>query len=163
MGSRSPSRHALTLDGAGMGATIIDGPLAGAGITVAANTSGVTYVKIIDLTVQEFDLGVVLVGDRRFNQVTFTDVASKQQQHVTASGLRAGARQERPHVHQSHRQQQRPSGQQQDSGIWIIDGAKTNVSITDGHFNNNNLVGIDLSDGTRNWSHDHRQRSRRQR
>ena len=33
-------------------------------------------------------------------------------------------------------------------GIWFIDDVKTNISIIDGHFNNNALVGIDINDGS---------------
>ncbi|HEX6606767.1 MAG TPA: hypothetical protein VF276_07630, partial [Chloroflexia bacterium] len=33
-------------------------------------------------------------------------------------------------------------------GVWLINGAKSNITIEDGTYNNNGLVGIDISDGS---------------
>src|SRR5262249_3356852 len=33
-------------------------------------------------------------------------------------------------------------------GVWIINGDKKNVTVTDSTFDNNRLVGLDLADGT---------------
>src|SRR5690606_26733228 len=38
-------------------------------------------------------------------------------------------------------------GGQAGRGLWLINGVKQNISITDGTYNNNGLVGIDIGDG----------------
>lgn len=134
--------HTLTLDGAGMGSTIIDGSLTGNGITIA---NGVTGVDVSDLTVQEFEYGVYMVGSS-MSDISFTDVASNGSTRHGFWVAGVGAKSDLTFTRVTANNNGIPGNSGR--GIWIIDGEKTNISITDGQFNGNNLVGIDVSDGT---------------
>ena len=130
----------ITLAGAGQAQTLITGnACTGNGITLGALSSGAT---IQDVGISGFDLGIQIPTGPLSN-ITVQDVTSSSNCHhgiwvqafgttnfaftrVTANnnGIGVGGR-----------------------GIWMINGVKTDISITDGKFSNNGLVGIDISDG----------------
>lgn len=131
----------LTLKGAGIGSTIMQGPGTGTGLSLAAGLNGVT---IRDLGVQGYDVGIAMPSGP-LNNVTVQDVASiNNKTHgifVQAFGITNMA------FTRVNASGNNAAGGLAGRGLWIINGVKTNVSITDGTYNNNGLVGIDVSDG----------------
>lgn len=134
--------RALTLKGAGIGNTVLQGT-AGAetGITLAGGLSNVT---IQQLTAQGYNYGIMMPTGPLSN-VTVEDVATiNNTTHgiwVQAFGINTMA------FRRVTSSGNNAAGGLAGRGIWIINGVKTNVSITDGTFSNNGLVGIDVSDG----------------
>lgn len=132
----------LTLKGAGIGATIMQGTGgAGTGLSLAGGLTGVT---IQDLGVQGYKYGIQMTTGP-LNNVTVQDVAAvNNTTHgiwVQAFGITNMA------FTRVNASNNNAVGGQAGRGIWLINGVKQNVSITDGTFNNNGLVGIDISDG----------------
>ena len=137
----------LTLDGAGVGSTILQAPTActGDGIALLGSVSNVT---IKDLTVQGY-LNGITPGDNvgsTVSNITIQDVAATNNcqhgiwsQAGTVNGmtiLRVNASNNGDASHTTAR------------GLWVINGAKSDVVVQDGTFNANKLVGIDISDGS---------------
>jgi Fibronectin type III domain len=133
----------LTLRGAGAGLTVLQGAHSANGIGI---TSGVDDVNISELTVREFTNGVALVpggGDHvnlafdhieaLSNDLNGLFLGSNSLENVTLNGVNA-----------SDNGLALSNGR----GVYFTDGTRTNISITGGTFNRNNLVGIDLNDGS---------------
>ena len=135
--------RALTLKGAGIGSTVLQGTAgADTGIALAGGLSNVTVQQ---LTAQGYDLGIhMLTGP--LSNITVRDVATiNNTRHgiwVQAFGVTNMA------FTRVNSSGNNSAGGLSGRGIWMINGIKTNISITDGTFNNNGLVGIDLSDGS---------------
>ena len=133
----------ITLQGAaGPGATVLQGPDSGNGIGI---TSGVDNVTISNLTVKDFDNGIMLVpGGGVHDNLTFDHVAAISNDvhglflpgaslnNVRLTGVNA-----------SDNGLAGSAGR----GVYFTDGTKTDVTITNGTFDRNLLVGIDLNDG----------------
>lgn len=134
--------RALTLKGAGVGSTVLQG--SGGPTTGISLAGGLTDVTIQQLTAQGYNMGIQMPTGPLTN-ITVQDVATTGNTthgiwvqafgitnmaftRVTSSGNNA-------------------VGGLAGRGIWIINGVKNGISITDGTFNNNGLVGIDISDG----------------
>ena len=135
--------RALTLKGAGIGSTVLQGTAgAGTGISLAGGLSNVT---IGQLTAQGYNYGIQMPTGPLSN-VTVQDVATiNNTTHgiwVQAFGITNMA------FTRVNSSGNNSVGGLSGRGIWIINGVKTNVSITGGTYNNNGLVGIDVSDGT---------------
>jgi hypothetical protein len=131
----------ITVKGAGQAQTLLLGSACtGNGISLGSTASGAT---VQDLGISGFNLGIQIPTGPLSN-ITVADVTSSSNclhgiwvqafgttnfafTRVTANsnGIGAGGR-----------------------GIWMINGVRDGVGITDGHYNNNGLVGIDLSDGS---------------
>lgn len=132
----------LTLTGAGMGATVLQGAHTGNGIALA---SGVNNVTVSNLTVQGFVNGIALAGGTTSDNLTFANVAAISNDdnglflpgaalsNVALTGVN------------SSDNGFNGSGRR---GVYFTDGTKTNISITGGTFDRNALVGIDLNDGS---------------
>ena len=138
---------ALTLNGAGAGSTTLQAPTActGDGIALSGSVSNVT---LQNLTVQGY-LNGITPGDNvgsTVSNITLQDLAAINNcQHGIWSQagvvngmtvLRVNASNNGDASHPTAR------------GLWVINGTKTNVTVQDGTFNNNKLVGIDISDGS---------------
>ncbi|MCL4707192.1 T9SS type A sorting domain-containing protein [bacterium] len=140
------NKNDLALQGAGKGQTIIQGDgttCSAAGIAISGSRSNVT---IADLTVTGWLDGIQMFTGPLSNILIEDVEASNNCRHgiwsqafgidglvvrrVTASNNNV-----------------LPYTQQFGRGIWIINGVKENITIEDGFFNNNRLVGIDVSDG----------------
>lgn len=135
--------RSLTLRGAGAGSTVLQGTAgAGTGIALAGGLSNVT---IEQLTTQGYDLGIQMLTGPLSN-ITVQDVASiNNTRHgiwVQAFGISNMA------FTRVNASGNNSAGGLSGRGIWLINGAKTDISITDGVYANNGLVGIDVSDGT---------------
>lgn len=131
----------VTIDGAGIGSTVLQGTsCGGTGIAITGNRSGIT---LTDMTITGFNYGIttgnigntvsdILIQDLSASQncvhgIWFQagDTTNLVLRRVTANGNGgAGGR-----------------------GFWMINGTKTDVTIEDGTFSSNALVGIDVSDG----------------
>lgn len=131
----------ITLKGAGQALTLLSGTACGGnGISVGSSASGAT---IQDLGISGYNLGIGIPTGPLSN-VTVQDVTTSSNclhgiwvqafgitnfdfTRVTSNsnGIGFGGR-----------------------GIWLINGVKTDLSITDGTWNSNGLVGIDVSDGS---------------
>ena len=135
----------LTLQGAGVGSTTIQNtstPNTGTGITLSGSRTGVT---IKDLTITGFQDGIDMFTGPLTN-ITLQDIASTSNarhgiwsQAFGVTGLT---------LLRVNASNNNAGGGASGRGVWIINGDKTNISIQDGTYNNNGLVGIDLSDGT---------------
>ena len=140
----------LTLEGAGAGATILDGTgLAGTGNGITLNT-GITNVTIKDLTVRDYaganpnaSAGIYGVGGN--NNLTITDVDLAD--NVGGSGFYANGPIDNvlmnnvdAHGHTNINGAAR--------GIVIWNGHKSNITITNCEVYNNNCCGIELQDGS---------------
>ena len=135
--------RALTLRGAGIGSTVLQGTAgAGMGITLAGGLSNVT---IEQLTTQGYNYGIHMPTGP-LSSVTVRDVASvNNTTHgiwVQASGITGMA------FTRVNASGNNSAGGLSGRGIWLINDAKADVSITDGTYANNGLVGIDVSDGS---------------
>ncbi len=132
----------ITLQGAGPGATVLQGAGIGSGIGIA---SGVSNVTISDLTVRDFVNGVALAGGGTHDHLTFDNIEAISND---AHGLfLAGASLDNvalTNVSSSDNGLAGSFGR----GVYFTDGTKTNISITGGTFDHNLLVGIDLNDGS---------------
>jgi hypothetical protein len=140
----------LTLDGSGMGASILDGTgLAGAGSGITLN-NGITNVTIKDLAVKNYVgagpnsyAGIYAIGGN--NNLTVTDVDLDA--NVGGSGFYANGpitdvllNNVDAHGHTNVAGAAR--------GIVIWNGLKSNITITNCEVYNNNCCGIELQDGT---------------
>ena len=133
----------VTLQGAGAGATIVQGNDIGNGIGIASNVSD---VSVFGLTVQDFDNGVALVpGGGTQQNLAFTNMKSVSND-VHGMFLPGAAldKVSLTSVNSSDNGLPGSGGR----GVYFTDGTKTNISITDGTFDHNALVGIDLNDGS---------------
>lgn len=133
----------LTLKGAGLAATVMQGTGgAGTGLSLAGGLSGVT---IQDLAVQGYNYGIQMPTGPLSN-VTVRDVAAvNNTRHgiwVQAFNINGLA------FTRVNASGNNAAGGLAGRGLWIINGVKQNISITDGTYNNNGLVGIDVSDGS---------------
>lgn len=132
----------LTLKGAGIGATVLQGSACGGtGIALTGNRSA---IALKGLTVTGFQYGITTdnIGS------TVTDILVED---VSASAnclhglwFQAGVTSDLTlrRVNASN------NGGSGGRGFWIINGVKSDITIEDGTFNNNALVGIDISDGS---------------
>ncbi|MEP7204166.1 MAG: right-handed parallel beta-helix repeat-containing protein [Ilumatobacteraceae bacterium] len=132
----------VALQGAGL-ATVLQGTDTGNGISIA---SGVDDVAVSNLTVRDFDNGVMLVpgggvhDNLRFDNISVTsnDVHGL---FLPGSALNNVSL---TNVNSSGNGLAGSGGR----GVYFTDGTKTNITITNGTFDNNALVGIDLNDGS---------------
>lgn len=134
----------LTLSGAGKADTILQGSSCSvAGIAFSGSRSNVT---IQDLTVTGFQDGIQMFTGP-LNNIVIEDVdASDNCRHgiwSQAFGI-DGLRLTRVTASNNNAP---PLATAFGRGVWIINGEKANITIEDGVFNNNRLVGIDVSDG----------------
>lgn len=135
----------MTITGAGTGQTILEGANTRTiGISSSVNESNLT---VQDLTIQNYtqygvhfvtgalatvkfeDVEILSNGIHGFWSQSF-DVNGLTLNRVTASNNNA-----------------LPNAAANGRGAWIINGTRQNVLITNSTFNNNRLVGLDLSDG----------------
>ena len=132
----------ITLLGAGSGATVLQGAHSGNGIDIASGTNDVT---ISDLGVQGFVNGVSLAGGT-YNNLTFTNVAAiSNDVHGLLLGSNSLNNVSLNNVNASNNGLPGSNGR----GVYFTNGGtKTNISVIDGTFDNNNLVGIDVNDGS---------------
>lgn len=130
----------LTLVGQGATTTILDGVAnTGQGISLSGGLNG---VSIKQLGVTRYQDGITLPTGP-LNNILLEDVESVSNSrhgiHVQAFGLTDFT------ARRVNASNNITGGSR---GIWIINGVKTNISIEDGTFKNNGLVGIDISDGS---------------
>jgi hypothetical protein len=137
------TKNNLTLQGAGAEDTIIQGSACfGRGISISAK-SGIT---VKDLTVTGFEYGVFLTS-APLTDITIEDVDA-------VSNCRHGIFSDSFNVNGLVVDGVNASNNgfgisgSAGRGIWVINGTKQNIEITDGKFNDNFLVGIDISDGS---------------
>ncbi len=137
--------RSVNLLGAGTGATIVDGVTGtNAGISLAGGTSGVTVKK---LTITRFDVGIALPTGP-LSSLLFEDLETiSNSRHGIFSQAFSITDLVVRRVNSSNNNQNCTPAGFSGRGIWIINGTKTNITIEDGTFNNNCLVGIDISDG----------------
>lgn len=132
----------VTLSGSGAATTSLTGAGTGAGITVGGGLTGVT---VNDLTVTGWRDGIAMPTGP-LTDVTLEDlVVDANTRHgiwSQAFGLTDFT------VNRVQANGNDPENNDVGRGIWIINGTKTGVTITNGEFSDNALVGIDVSDGS---------------
>ncbi len=143
---------AVTIQGQSRAGTILNGPRAQvdpagslAGLQITGTTSNVT---IEQLTIQHYDYGIFTNGNTMSNITIQNLNASDNRLHgiwiqanvgVGINGLTVD------NVDASRNNQLGGGGGR---GLWVINGPKSNVSVTNSTFDQNGLVGVDLSDGS---------------
>ncbi|NHC47022.1 right-handed parallel beta-helix repeat-containing protein [Motilibacter aurantiacus] len=137
------AKDGLRISGAGQGSTVLQGTsCSGAGLTLPGTRNGFT---VEDLSVAGYDVGVSLgvTGDAQSN-VLIEDVTATGncrhglfQQAGTVTGMTVNR------VTASNNGTPGSGGR----GLWVINGVKTDLTVTGGTFSGNALVGIDISDG----------------
>ena len=142
----SINKNDLTLQGAGIGQTKLQGDgttCTTAGIAFSGSRSGIT---IADMSITGWLDGIQMFTGPLSNVLIEDVEASNNCRHgiwsqafgingLTVRRVTASSNNALPNAAQSGR------------GIWIINGVKQNIVIENGFFNNNRLVGIDVSDG----------------
>jgi len=140
----------LTIDGAGETQTTLAGTVdcttsAGSvgGMTITSNISGTT---ISNMTITGFDDGIQMFGGPITNTLISNTATISNCRHGIYSSASAGVNGLTLRgVTSSYNNSVGP--QRYGRGIWVINGAKQNITIENSTFNNNRLVGIDISDG----------------
>ena len=136
----------VTFTGAGVDQTILDGGNTrsiGFGSTVSQSN-----LTIQDMTVQNFTQDGIHLLTGPLNNIVFEDLK------LTANGRHGFASQANGingltlNRVDSSGNNPSPGGAQGGRGVWIINGVKQNVTVTNSTFSNNRLVGLDLADGT---------------
>jgi hypothetical protein len=129
---------ALTLDGESQANTIIDGPSSGTGLAVGA----VSNVSITHLTVKHFNYGITTFNGPISNFLVQHVSAVSNVTHGIWSQAFGVSGYTVDHVDASN------NGGVSGRGLWMINGVKQDVTVTNSTFTGNSLVGIDISDGT---------------
>jgi hypothetical protein len=132
---------AVTITGAGTGQTIMDG---GSTLTSAFySTTAQSNLTIQGMTIQHYAQDGINLQTGPLNTIKLEDLESLSNgrhgftsQAFGIDGLTLNR------VNFSNNTG--PGGR----GVWVINGAKKNVTVTNSQFNNNALVGLDLADGT---------------
>lgn len=134
------SKDNILLQGAGVGQTVLQGAsCTGTGITLSGSRKAIT---ITDITVTGYQDGIAMPTGPLSNMLIEDIAAVDNCRHGIFSqafgidGLTVRR------VNASDNNDVWPG-----RGIWVINGVKQNITIEDGVFDNNYLVGIDISDG----------------
>lgn len=135
---------AVTLQGAGIDQTILDSPthFVGNGIGVSGGLSGVT---VADLTIRDYDNGITTTTGP-IDTVLFEDLKVVDNKTHGIFSQAFGVTDYTLRRVESSRNNQ--AGGLSGRGFWMINGTKTDVTVEDGTFQDNGLVGIDISNGT---------------
>jgi parallel beta-helix repeat protein len=144
----------VTVEGESRAGTVINGPRPGAvpagniaGLQVVNNLSNVT---IRNLTVQHFDYGIFTNGNL-LNGLHLQDLnANDNRLHGIWIQANVGSGINDLDIDNVEASRNNQAGGLSGRGLWVINGPKTNVSVTDSTFSDNGLVGLDISDGTVN-------------
>jgi hypothetical protein len=137
------NKNQLTLQGAGIGQTILQGSSCSTstgGIALSANISGTT---IADLTITGFQDGIQLFTGPITNTLIEDVAAVSNCRHgiyVSMSSGFSGLTLRRVNASNNNITSY-------GRGVWVINGIKEKITIEDSVFNHNGLVGIDISDG----------------
>ena len=140
-GSGATINKSLTLDGQSTAGTVISGPNAGTGLAVGATSN----VSITHLTVQHFNYGITTTTGPISNFLVQHVAVVDNVTHGIWSQAFGVTNYTLDDVNASRNNQ---AGGLAGRGFWMINGVKQNVSVTNSTFDQNGLVGIDLSDGT---------------
>lgn len=135
------NRDDITIVGAGIGATVLQGTACGGtGIALTGNRSNVA-IKLLTVTGYQYGVTTDNIGSTVSN-ILVEDVSASSN-CVHGLWFQAGVTNDLT----LRRVNASSNGGGGGRGFWIINGVKTNITIEDGTFNNNALVGIDISDG----------------
>jgi len=142
----------VTLQGQSRAGTVLDGPRpnpvpAGtiAGLQVINNISDVT---IETMTIQEFDYGIFTNGNLLSNLTIQNLNANDNRLHGIWIQTNVGSGINGLTIDDVDASRNNLGGGLAGRGLWVINGPKQNVSVTNSTFNDNGLVGLDVSDGT---------------
>ncbi len=141
----------VTLNGAGEAATVLQGPAGPVGTLNGLEILGTrSSVNIQNLTVTGFDRGIFMNGNL-VNNLHITNVSAVSN---TVHGIwlqaNVGSGMNGLQINNVNASDNNVGGGQSGRGLWVINGPKSNFSITNSDFNNNGLVGLDISDGSMN-------------
>ena len=143
---------AVTIQGQSRAGTILNGPRAQidpagslAGLQITGTTSNVT---IEQLTVQHYDYGIFTNGNLMSNITIQNLNASDNRLHGIWIQANVGSGINGLTVDNVDASRNNVNGGNSGRGLWIINGPKTNVTVTNSTFDQNGLVGLDVSDGS---------------
>jgi hypothetical protein len=143
---------AVTIQGQSRTGTILNGPRAQidpagslAGLQITGTTSNVTIEK---LTVQHYDYGIFTNGNVMSNITIRHLNASDNRVHGIWVQANVGSGINGLTVDDVDASRNNQNGGSSGRGLWVINGPKSNVTVTNSTFAQNGLVGLDLSDGS---------------
>ena len=143
---------AVTIQGQSRAGTILNGPRAQidpagslAGLQITGTTSNVT---IEQLTVQHYDYGIFTNGNLMSNITIQNLNASDNRLHGIWIQANVGSGINGLTVDNVDASRNNLNGGNSGRGLWVINGPKTNVTVTNSTFDQNGLVGLDVSDGS---------------
>ena len=140
------SKDGVTIQGADKATTIIQGDgttCTTAGVALSGLRSNVT---LADFTVTGFQDGIQMFTGPLTN-IVVEDVASVNNCRHGVWSQAFGINRLRFTRVDASNNNLPPHTAQSGRGIWVINGVKANITVEDGKFNDNRLVGIDISDG----------------
>ncbi|MCR4397353.1 MAG: S-layer homology domain-containing protein [Firmicutes bacterium] len=133
----------VKLRGAGIDETILSGAGSGAGITIPYAGQPFSGIEISDLTVTGYEDGILILGTN--SNLLVEDVkAAENVRH----GIWSQSWNIKNWIFRGVNASDNGGTGAIGRGIWIINGVKEGITIEDGTFNRNRLVGIDISDGS---------------
>jgi parallel beta-helix repeat protein len=139
----------VTVNGASQAGTILDGPSLPAGSLNGLQITGTTpNVTIQNLTIRHFDRGIFTNGNQTDNLTIQNVTASDNTVHGIWIQANVGTGINGLTVDNVTASNNNAAGGLSGRGLWVINGPKANVSVTDSTFSNNGLVGLDISDGS---------------
>lgn len=131
----------ITIRGAGIGSTIVQGTACGGtGIAITGDRSGIT---LEEMTITGFTYGITTgnIGNT-VSEILIEDLSASSN-CVHGIWFQAGVSDDIT----LRRVTASTNGGAGGRGFWMINGVKTDVTVEDGTFSGNALVGIDISDG----------------
>lgn len=141
----SIAKDNLTIQGAGAANTILQGSTCtGTGIDITGSRTGIA-VKGVTITGYNWGIRIAPAGGSA-TDMAFTDMSvSGNCIHGIWGQSFASTNLTFTNVNASNNN---AGGGSSGRGLWLINGVKTNITVTGGNYSGNGLVGIDLSDGT---------------
>ncbi len=143
---------AVTIQGQSRAGTILNGPRAQidpsgslAGLQITGTTSNVT---IEQLTIQHYDYGIFTNGNLMSNVTIQNLNASDNRLHGIWIQANVGSGINGLTVDNVDASRNNQLGGSAGRGLYVINGPKSNVTVTNSTFDANGLVGLDLSDGS---------------
>ncbi len=139
----------VTVVGESRAGTILNGPAGPAGSIAGLQViNNISNVNIQTMTIQHFDYGIFTNG----NLLDHLHIQDLNADDNTVHGIwiqaNVGSGINDLVVDNVDASRNNQAGGLSGRGLWVINGPKTNLSVTNSTFNNNGLVGLDISDGT---------------
>jgi hypothetical protein len=132
----------LSIQGAGVGSTVLQGAGSGFGVEIPYVGAPFDGITITNMTIRGYLDGVEILGRTSNLLIEDVEAISNTRHGIWSQALNPAGWTFR-RVDASFNNAGGGSGR----GIWIVNGVKQNITIEDGTFDYNGLVGIEIGDG----------------